>query len=378
MKVKYPFLDLRHANETYMDELMVAAERVIRSGRYIGGTEIDAVEDDLAQLTSTKYAIGVSNGLDALKLIVRAYVEMGVFERGDEIIVPANTYIASLLAISDAGLVPVPVDVDIRSMNIDSRAAEEAVSPSTKGIMTVHLYGRMAWDTDLMDMAGRHNLKIIEDCAQAIGGRATVAGINGTVEAGGLGDAAAFSFYPTKNIGALGDAGAVTTNDRVLADTVRALANYGSDRRYHNIYRGYNCRMDPLQGAMLAVKLRHTADENADRFARALAYHRTIRKDGVVTPEMSNAVTDNVWHQYVIRVLDGHRDQMRERLLDAGVETDIHYPTPPHLQPCYAGSLRHGPLPVTEQLSGEILSLPIGPGTSVKDAAEIAEILNNI
>lgn len=378
MKVKYPFLDLRHANETYMDELMAAAERVIRSGRYIGGTEIDAVEDDLAQLTSTKYAIGVSNGLDALKLIVRAYVEMGVFERGDEIIVPANTYIASLLAISDAGLVPVPVDVDIRSMNIDIRAAEEAVSPSTKGIMTVHLYGRMAWDTDLMDMAGRHNLKIIEDCAQAIGGRATVAGINGTVEAGGLGDAAAFSFYPTKNIGALGDAGAVTTNDRVLADTVRALANYGSDRRYHNIYRGYNCRMDPLQGAMLAVKLRHTADENADRFARALAYHRTIRKDGVVTPEMSNAVTDNVWHQYVIRVLDGHRDQMRERLLDAGVETDIHYPTPPHLQPCYAGSLRHGPLPVTEQLSGEILSLPIGPGTSVKDAAEIAEILNNI
>lgn len=378
MKVKYPFLDLRHANEPYLDELMAAAERVIKSGRYIGGTEIDAMEDDLAQLTSTKYAIGVSNGLDALKLIVRAYVEMGVFERGDEIIVPANTYIASLLAISDAGLVPVPVDVDIRSMNIDSRAAETAISPSTKGIMTVHLYGRMAWDSELMDMAGRHNLKIIEDCAQAIGGRATVAGINGTVEAGGLGDAAAFSFYPTKNIGALGDAGAVTTNDRVLADTVRALANYGSDRRYHNIYRGYNCRMDPLQGAMLAVKLRHTADENADRFARALAYHRTIRKDGVVTPEMSNAVTDNVWHQYVIRVLDGHRDQMRERLLDAGVETDIHYPTPPHLQPCYAGSLRHGPLPVTEQLSGEILSLPIGPGTSVKDAAEIAEILNNI
>lgn len=378
MKVKYPFLDLRHANEPYMDELMAAAERVIKSGRYIGGKEIDAVEDDLAQLTSTKYAIGVSNGLDALKLIMRAYVEMGVFERGDEIIVPANTYIASLLAISDAGLVPVPVDVDIRSMNIDIRAAEEAVSPSTKGIMTVHLYGRMAWDTDLMDMAGRHNLKIIEDCAQAIGGRATVAGINGTVEAGGLGDAAAFSFYPTKNIGALGDAGAVTTNDRVLADTVRALANYGSDRRYHNIYRGYNCRMDPLQGAMLAVKLRHTADENADRFARALAYHRTIKKDGVITPEMSNAVTDNVWHQYVIRVLDGHRDQMRERLLVAGVETDIHYPTPPHLQPCYAGSLRHGPLPVTEQLSGEILSLPIGPGTSVKDAAEIAEILNNI
>ena len=279
MKVKYPFLDLRHANEPYLDELMAAAERVIKSGRYIGGTEIDAVEDDLAQLTSTKYAIGVSNGLDALKLIMRAYVEMGVFKRGDEIIVPANTYIASLLAISDAGLVPVPVDVDIRSMNIDSRAAETAISPSTKGIMTVHLYGRMAWDTDLMDMAGRHNLKIIEDCAQAIGGRATVAGINGTVEAGGLGDAAAFSFYPTKNIGALGDAGAVTTNDRVLADTVRALANYGSDRRYHNIYRGYNCRMDPLQGAMLAVKLRHTADENADRFARALAYHRTIRKD---------------------------------------------------------------------------------------------------
>lgn len=378
MSRRYPFLDLRHANEPYMEELIEAANRVIRSGQYIGGGEIDAVEDALTHLTDTTYAIGVSNGLDAIKLIVRAYVEMGIFDVGDEIIVPANTYVASLLAISDAGLIPVPVDVDLRSMNIDVSLIEEAVTPLTKGIMTVHLYGRVAWDNELIRIAHKHNLKIIEDCAQAIGARAVTAGLNGSLQTGGLGDAAAFSFYPTKNIGALGDAGAVTTNDRRLAETIRALANYGSDRRYHNIYRGYNCRMDPLQGAMLAVKLKHTADENADRFARALAYQRTIRKEDIITPAMSNAVTDNVWHQYVIRVLDGKRDHLRGLLRDAGVETDIHYPTPPHMQPCYANTLRHGPLPVTEQLSREILSLPIGPGTSVKDAAEIADILNDV
>ncbi|MCM1052225.1 MAG: DegT/DnrJ/EryC1/StrS family aminotransferase [Paenibacillus sp.] len=378
MKVKYPFLDLRYANEPYMDELIQAAERVIRSGRYIGGPEIDAVEESLSHLTGARYAIGVSNGLDALKLIIRAYVEMGIFNRGDEIIVLANTYIASMLAISDVGLTPVPVDVDIRDMNLDFSLIESAVSPLTRGIMTVHLYGRVAWNTMLMEMARKYNLKIIEDCAQAIGAMAVIPGLNGTLQAGSLGDAAAFSFYPTKNIGALGDAGAVTTGDKKLAETIRALANYGSDRRYHNIYRGYNCRMDPLQGAMLNVKLKHVADENADRFARALAYSRNIKRGDIVLPLMSDTVTDNVWHQYVIRILDGKREHIRHRLREEGVETDIHYPTPPHLQPCYASALRHRPLPVTEQLSNEILSLSIGPGTSVKDASEIAEILNKV
>lgn len=377
MSMKYPFLDLKDVNLPYMEEMIEAATRVIRSGRYIGGEEVERFEHSLAELTSTRYAVGVSNGLDALRLILKSYVELGVMNAGDEVIVPANTYIASVLAISDAGLKPVLVDVDIRTMNIDTSLIEATITPKTKAIMTVHLYGRVAWDETLADVARRHGLKVIEDCAQAIGARSTIAGLNGSVRAGSLGDAAALSFYPTKNVGALGDAGAVVTNDETIARTVRALANYGSDRRYHNIYCGYNCRLDPIQAAMLSVKLPHTDEENADRFARTLAYSRTISRPDIVTPLLSRSVNDNVWHQYVIRVLDGKRDLLQQRLASAGVGTDIHYATPPHRQPCYAG-LAHGPLPVTEQLAGEILSLPIGPGTSVKDAAEIAEIINGI
>lgn len=377
MNLKYPFLNLADVNRPYMDEMIEAASRVIRSGRYIGGEEVEAFENRLAEMTGTKYAIGVSNGLDALRLILRAYVELGQMCPGDEVLVPANTYIASVLAISDAGLKPVLVDVDARTMNLDTTLLEEVITPRTRAIMTVHLYGRVAWDKTLAETARRHGLKVIEDSAQAIGARATYPGFNGGMHTGALGDAGAFSFYPTKNVGALGDAGAVTTDDHELAMTVRALANYGSDRRYHNIYCGFNCRLDPIQAAMLNVKLPHTDDENADRFARALAYSRTIRNPLVVTPLMSKEVTDNVWHQYVIRVLDGKRDLMQARLAEAGVGTDIHYATPPHMQPCYEG-LTHSSLPVTETLAGEILSLPIGTGTSVKDAAEIAEIINDI
>ena len=375
--MRYPFLNLADANRPYMEEMAEAAARVIRSGRYVGGAENEAFEKCLAEMTGTRFAIGVSNGLDALRLILRAYVELGEMNPGDEVIVPANTYIASVLAITDAGLTPVLVDADITTMNIDMSRIEQAVTTRTRAIMTVHLYGRVAWDRRMVEIARKYSLKIIEDCAQAIGARATVAGLNGGIYAGALGDAGAFSFYPTKNIGAVGDAGAVTTDDERLAATVRALANYGSDRRYHNIYCGYNCRLDPIQAAMLMVKLPHTANENADRFARALAYSRTIRHPNVITPLLSQQVTDNVWHQYVIRVTDGRRDEMKAQLEAAGVATDIHYAVPPHRQPCYA-SLHHGNLPVTELLASEILSLPIGPSTSVKDAAEIGEIINSI
>ncbi|MDE6684004.1 MAG: DegT/DnrJ/EryC1/StrS family aminotransferase [Duncaniella sp.] len=375
--MRYPFLNLADANRPYMEEMAEAAARVIRSGRYVGGAENEAFEKCLAEMTGTRFAIGVSNGLDALRLILRAYVELGEMKPGDEVIVPANTYIASVLAITDAGLTPVLVDADITTMNINMSRIEQAVTTRTRAIMTVHLYGRVAWDRRMVEIARKYSLKIIEDCAQAIGARATVAGLNGGIYAGALGDAGAFSFYPTKNIGAVGDAGAVTTDDERLAATVRALANYGSDRRYHNIYSGYNCRLDPIQAAMLMVKLPHTANENADRFARALAYSRTIRHPNVITPLLSQQVTDNVWHQYVIRVTDGRRDEMKAQLEAAGVATDIHYAVPPHRQPCYA-SLHHGNLPVTELLASEILSLPIGPSTSVKDAAEIGEIINSI
>lgn len=377
MKMKYPFLDLGAVNAPYADELVKAAERVVRSGRYVGGEEVERLESMLSGMTGAPYIIGVSNGLDALRLILKGYVALGVMKKGDEVIVPGNTYVASLLAITDAGLKPVPVDADIQTMNIDSQLVEKAVTPKTKAIMTVHLYGRVAWDNTLADIAKRYGLKVIEDNAQGIGGIATTAGLYGSRRTGSLGDAAAFSFYPTKNVGALGDAGAVATHDKELAMTVRALANYGSDRRYHNIYLGYNCRLDPMQAAMLTVKLPHTDRENADRFERAVTYSRNIQRPDVVTPMMSETVTDNVWHQYVLRVTNGKRAEFISRLAENGVGTDIHYATPPHRQPCYAG-LPHSALPVTELLADEVVSLPIATGTSVKDAAEISEIINRL
>lgn len=376
--MQYPFLDLGKVNEPYRDELIAAAARVIESGRYVGGPEIEAFENELGNMLRVPHVIAVSNGLDALRLILRAYVALGVMAEGDEIIVPANTYIASILAITDAGLTPVLVDADYDTLNIDTSLIEQSITGLTRGIMTVHLYGRVAWDNRLADIARRHNLKVIEDTAQAIGARATSAGLYGSDRAGALGDAGGFSFYPTKNVGALGDAGAVATHDKDLARAVRALANYGSDRRYHNIYTGFNCRMDPIQAAMLRVKLSHTDEENADRFARALAYHRTINHPAVIAPAMTQTVIDNVWHQYVIRVTGGKRDEMIRKLFDAGVGTDIHYAVPPHRQPCYYGKLRHGDLTVTETLAEQIVSLPIATGTSVKDAADIARIINSI
>ncbi len=377
MSKSYPFLDLGLVNAPYMEDMAKAADRVIRSGRYVGGGENEAFENLLAKMTEVPFAVGVSNGLDALRLILRGYVELGVMKEGDEIIVPGNTYIASVLAISDAGLVPVLVDADAETMNIDTSLIERHITPRTRGIMTVHLYGRVAWDETLVDVARRYGLKVIEDNAQGIGGLAATDGLSGTRRTGGLGDAAAFSFYPTKNIGAVGDAGAVTTHDEDLAKAVRALANYGSDRRYHNIYRGFNCRLDPIQAAMLAVKLPHTDKINADRFERAITYSRCINHPDIITPLQSKSVTDNVWHQYVIRVREGKREDFIKSLREAGVGCDIHYAVPPHRQPCYS-DLTHSPLPVTELLADEVVSLPISEGTTVKDAAEISEIINNI
>lgn len=376
--MKYPFLSLKAANEPYLAELTAAAARVIGSGRYIGGDECRKFEQMLAEMTGSGYAVGVSNGLDALRLIFRAYIENGAMAAGDEVIVPANTYIASVLAVSDAGLVPVLVEPDESTMNLDTRLIESHITSRTRAVLTVHLYGRVCWDETLVEVARRNNLIVVEDVAQAIGALSFVKGINGGDRAGALGHAGAFSFYPTKNIGALGDAGAVTTDDPELARTVRALANYGSDRRYHNVYRGFNCRLDPIQAAMLLVKLPHTADENADRFARALAYHRTIDNPAVIKPLMGRGVADNVWHQYVIRVREGKRDRFREELAARGVETDVHYATPPHRQPCYAALSGQGAFPITDMLADQVVSLPIAGGTTVKDAADIARIINGI
>lgn len=367
---KYPFLDLADANAPYMDELREAAARVVSSGRYVGGAECELFEKELAAATGTKYAVGVSNGLDALRLILRAYIEMGEMRSGDEVIVPANTYVASVLAISDAGLKPVLVDADIETLNIDTSLLRRAVTPLTRAIMTVHLYGRVAWDDELVSVAREFGLKVIEDNAQAIGAR-----YRGRMT-GSLGDAAAFSFYPTKNIGALGDAGAVTTSDERLAATVRALANYGSDRRYHNIYKGFNCRLDPMQAAVLRVKLPHLDEESRRRRELAAVYLKNIQSTpALAMPLLPAAPEEHVFHQFV--VLAANRASLEEYLKANGVGYDIHYATPPHRQPCYAAEFAGMEFPVTDMIASRCLSLPITRTTSTADAEAIAAILDN-
>ena len=369
---KYPFLDLAHSNAPYMEEFKAAACGVIESGRYLHGAQTELLEQEIAELCQVRHCIGVSNGLDALRLILRAYKEMGVMHDGDEVIVPANTYVASVLAISDNGLKPVLCDIREDTMNLDSRLLEGLMTERTRAIMPVHLYGTPCWDSELMNIARQNNLLIVEDNAQAIGAVTNTAGLNGTFVTGGLGDAAGISFYPTKNLGALGDGGAVVTNDDTLAATVRALANYGSDRRYHNIYQGYNCRLDEIQAAMLRVKLRHLQHENDTRAIVARAYCDSIKNPRVTVPCIFDDIKQT-WHQFVVRV-EG-REDFRAYLDGQGIGTDIHYATPPHRQPCYQ-KLEHAPLPVTERLADEIVSLPIAHPITPDDARSIAEVIN--
>lgn len=371
---RYTFLDLATVNAPYSDAIKKATERVIESGRYIGGEEVATFEKNLATLCNAPYAIGVSNGLDALRLIIRAYIELGVMHAGDEIIVPSNTYIASVLAITDNGLVPRFVEPDILTYNLDSSLLERNLSSRTRAIMPVHLYGRVAWDDCIANCAKKFNLKVIEDNAQAIGATALADGLYGSRMTGALGDAGAFSFYPTKNIGALGDAGAVVTHDKALADAITALRNYGSDRQYHNIYAGLNCRLDPMQAAIINVKLPHIKEENGYRQQIADIYEQAIKNQAVTKP-IRRIANEQVWHQYTIRVTD--RDKLRDHLSSHGVETAIHYPTPPHLQPCYRDSqYAKTSYPIAERIAAEIISLPITRCTSADDAREIADIIN--
>lgn len=363
-----PFLDLAAVNAPYADRLHAAAVRVIDSGRFVGGAEVESFEAELAAFTGTKYAVGTANGLDALRLILRAYIELGRLAPGDEVIVAANTYIASVLAITDCGLRPVLVEPDPRTLNLDTSRIEAAVTPRTRAVMPVHLYGRACHDAALQELADRLGLIVVEDNAQAIGARSALDGRR----TGALGHAAAFSFYPTKNVGALGDAGAVTTDDEALAKAVRALANYGSDRRYHNIYKGLNSRLDPLQAAFLRVKLPHTDDENGLRRRLAAVYESEIDSRAVGKPLFTG--DDMVWHQYVIMTED--RDGLRQFLSDHGVGTDVHYAVPPHRQPCYADMSGLTALPVTEHIADRVLSLPIARGTSEDDARRVASLIN--
>lgn len=370
----YPFLSLYDANAPYIEEIKDAVEKVIRSGRYVGGEECARFEKNLADYVGTEYVVGTANGLDALRLILRAYKEIGRLEEGDEILIPANTYIATFLAVTDNGLVPVPVEPDEKTLNIDSSLIEELITPRTRAILTVHLFGLVAFDSVMKETAARHGLLIIEDNAQAIGAISEIKGRNG-VRTGALGDAAAFSFYPTKNLGALGDAGAVSTSDRQLAETVRALANYGSDYRYHNIYKGLNSRLDPIQAAALNVKLPYLDRENELRREKSATYSAGLSDMRFTLPSAEYPLS-HVWHQYVIRTSE--RDRLREELLENGVHTDIHYPVPPHLQPCYNGSAWGRPLPVSEKIASQSVSLPISQTTSLSDIKEIVTIIRTL
>jgi len=366
------FLNLQKINAQYSDELKQVAAEVIDSGWYLLGKKLELFEKNLSDFLGVKYAIGVSNGLDALRLIFRAYIEMGIMQKGDEVIVPANTYIASILAISDNGLKPILVEPDINTYNLDISLVEQHITKRTKAIMVVHLYGRVCWSEELEQIAKKNNLKIIEDNAQAIGAKWK------NKRTGALGDAAGNSFYPGKNLGALGDAGAVTTNDEKLAKTIRAIANYGSEKKYYNIYQGLNCRMDEIQAAFLNVKLKYLDKENQRRREIARYYIKNIKNSDIILPIVNNqsSIINNqsqVWHLFVIRTQK--REQLQNYLQDNGIQTLIHYPLPPHKQQAYK-EWNNLSFPITEKIHNEVLSLPMSPIMAKKEIERVVYIVN--
>lgn len=361
------FLDLQKINLAHQQEIEEKLLQTFRSGWYLMGNEVKAFEEQLAAYIGAKQAIGVANGLDALRLILRGYIEMGVMQKGDEIIVPANTYIASILAISDNGLVPVLVEADLSTYNIDISKIEEKITSKTKGILIVHLYGRVVFSETLKNLATVHGLKIIEDNAQAIG-----AEWNG-VKTGNLGDAAGFSFYPGKNLGALGDAGGVSTDDEELAKTIRALANYGSNQKYVNIYQGLNSRLDEIQAAVLGVKLKYIDAENNRRREIAKRYIAEIKNPNIILPENPESEAEHVWHVFIIRTAE--REKLQNYLTENGVQTLIHYPIPPHKQEAYK-EWNNLSFPISEKIHEEVLSLPISPVMSDDEVTEIIQVIN--
>ena len=367
------FQDLQQINARYADELKRAAAEVIDSGWYLMGERVAAFERDLAAYLGRRHAVACGNGLDALRLILRAYIEMGRLREGDEVIVPANTYIATILAITDNRLVPLFVEPSPVTYNLDTSLIESHITPRTRVILPVHLYGRCCWDRTLVEVARRHDLLVVEDAAQSIGARASCAGFSASVMSGALGHAAGISFYPAKNLGALGDSGAVVTDDDTLAAVVRALANYGSDRRYYNEYKGLNSRMDELQAAFLSVKLRYLDADNARRRALAAIYDEAITAPGVVLPARDESGR-HIYHQYVVRA--PRREELMAALAAQGIPVQIHYPVPPHKQACYA-QYGHLSLPLTERLAGEILSLPVSPVLTDADALAVAAAIND-
>ena len=346
------FLDLQKINLVHQEEIEEKILKVFRSGWYLLGNEVKNFEVNLASYIGVRHAIGVANGLDALRLILKAYIELGIMQKGDEIIVPSNTYIASILAISDNGLTPVLVEPDINNYNIAIENIEEKITVKTKAILLVHLYGRAIWSEHLATIAKKYSLKVIEDNAQAIGARWN------NIATGNLGNAAGFSFYPGKNLGALGDAGAVTTNDDELAATIRSLANYGSNQKYVNTYQGLNSRLDEIQASVLDVKLKYIDAENEIRRNIAIRYINEIKNEQIILPEIPEDKAEHVWHLFVIRTK--RREALQDFLTQNNIQTLIHYPIPPHQQKAYQ-ALNHLSYPIAEQIHKEVLSLPISP-----------------
>ncbi|HAF29710.1 MAG TPA: aminotransferase [Bacteroidales bacterium] len=363
------FLDLKAINDSFEPELSQAVKRVINSGWYLLGKENEAFEQEYASFIGTKHCIGVGNGLDALRLIFKAYIEMGIMQEGDEVIVPANTYIASILAISDNRLIPVLVEPDINTYNIDPFLVEEKITKRTKAIMIVHLYGQNAMNAEIQTLAYKHNLKIIEDNAQAVGC------FYADIRTGSLGDAAGHSFYPGKNLGAIGDGGAVTCNNEKLASVIRALANYGSTKKYVNDYQGLNSRLDEIQAAFLRVKLKRLDADNQRRREIAQYYIENIVHPNIILPfakGQKQITNSHIFHLFVIRT--PQRDQLQQYLTKNGIQTLIHYPIPPHKQLAYM-EWNGMSFPVTEKIHNEVLSLPISPVMTDIEVRKVTEIL---
>ncbi len=374
MKMKIPFLSLKDVTALHGEEIREAVARVVDSGWYIQGAENERFEKHYSEFVGTKYTIGCANGLDALILIFRAYIEMGVMKAGDEVIVPANTYIATILAITENELIPVLVEPNPNTLEIDDAKIETAITSKTKAITIVHLYGRNAYTDKIGELCKKYNLKLIEDCAQSHGCKSADGRMTGSI-----GDAAGHSFYPGKNLGALGDGGAVTTNDPELATAIRALANYGSQKKYVFKYAGRNSRLDEIQAAVLDVKLKYLMEDNAHRKEVAHYYYEHISHPLISLPDLLPD-EQNVYHLFPIIVKGKeNRDRLHDNLAENGVGTVCHYPIAPHRQECYVNEPWNIPqlsLSITERLADEELSLPIGPAIKMEEVAEVVELIN--
>ena len=369
--MEIPFLSLKDVTALHGAEINEAVTRVVNNGWYLQGKENEKFEEDYSEFIGTKYTIGCANGLDALIWIFRAYIEMGVMKPGDEVIVPANTYIATILGITENGLVPVLCEPKPNTLEIDDDLIEGLITPKTKAIAIVHLYGRIAYTEKIGELCKKYNLKLVEDNAQAHGCKFT----DGR-RTGSIGDAAGHSFYPGKNLGALGDGGAVTTNDPELAAAVRALANYGSQKKYVFKYAGRNSRLDEIHAAVLDVKLKYLDEDNAHRQAMAKLYYEGINNPLITLPDRLND-DQNVYHLFP--VLCGKRDELQAYLKDNGVGTVIHYPIPPYKQGCYAKEAWNTPQlsrPITDKIHDTELSLPIGPTIAEKEVEYVIEVIN--